>query len=150
MGESYLPPEILMMGLPVLVMAMSWRLRDWTRGSEVFAKWGPDLASCLCRAMLLAIWLILAWIRVYIDCTSRMVSNARYSQPSPLGDFRDFPRRTNVETLQYAAAEAKHRPGIEQAASLSRTPSTCESFKRLQAIIHPPSDFHHIDRIPRN
>ena len=50
-----------MMGLPVLVMAMSWRFRDWTRGIEVFANWVPDLASCLCRAMLLAIWLIFAW-----------------------------------------------------------------------------------------
>jgi hypothetical protein len=27
-GSWYLPPEILMMGLPVLVMAMSWMFRD--------------------------------------------------------------------------------------------------------------------------
>jgi hypothetical protein len=59
-GSWYLPPEILMMGLPVLVMAMSWMFRDWTRGTDVFANWVPDLASCLCRAMLLAIWLMFA------------------------------------------------------------------------------------------
>jgi hypothetical protein len=52
-GSWYLPPEIL-------VMAMSWMFRDWTRGTDVFANWVPDLASCLCRAMLLAIWLMFA------------------------------------------------------------------------------------------
>lgn len=111
-GSWYLPPEILMMGLPVLVMAMSWRFRDWTRGTEVFANWVPDLASCLCRAMLLAIWLIFAWnegiYRLYSP-------NGQQCEVQP--DFRDL------------LAEGAHGLVRQQTASLAPA-SSCVSSKR--------------------